>query len=135
MAFMKWEDKYLIQIHIIDKQHQRLFEMIDTFYDLLRARETKRAMSEILQGLATYAEYHFHSEESMMELHHYPRLREHQRTHHKFNETVAEFRARFERGQLLLPLEVADFLKDWLSQHILVTDKEYAPFLLAKGVK
>jgi hemerythrin len=30
---------------------------------------------------------------------------------------------------------VLQFLQDWLSDHILVNDKKYAPFLIGAGVR
>ena len=36
---------------------------------------------------------------------------------------------------MILTLEVMNFLKDWLTGHILGVDKKYAPFFAAKGLK
>jgi hemerythrin len=135
MAYIKWEEKYSVDIQVIDEQHKRLFEMIEKFYDALRQKQREDAMAEILKGLADYSIYHFHSEETVMEQHHYPGYQQHKAEHARFIDTVGEFRNRFEKGHLLIPIEVADFLKTWLSRHILVVDKHYAPFLHEKGVK
>jgi hemerythrin len=37
-------------------------------------------------------------------------------------------------GQLVLSMDVMDFLEKWLIKHIQGTDKGYAPFLNMKGV-
>jgi len=37
-------------------------------------------------------------------------------------------------NKLGITLEVMNFLKDWLSHHILSVDKKYAPFLNEKGI-
>jgi hemerythrin-like metal-binding protein len=135
MAFMKWDEKYSVDIKIIDEQHKRLFELIENFYGALRQKHVKHGMSEILQGLTDYSIYHFHSEETMMTLHNYPGYQQHKSEHERFIHTVEKFRTRFEKGQLLLPIEVADFLKNWLSNHILATDKQFAPFFHRKGIQ
>ena len=135
MAFMKWDEKYSVNIEIIDKQHKRLFELIENFYDALKQKQIKRGMSEILEGLTEYSIYHFQTEEALMEQHRYPNYQQHRAIHAQFIEKVGEFRSRFESGQLLIPIEVANFLKDWLSNHILGTDKQFSPFLREKGVK
>ncbi len=134
MAFMKWDDKYLVNIRVIDEQHQRLFAMINEFHELLRKKEIKRAMSELLQGLVDYSSYHFHSEESLMEQHGFPGLEQHRRAHEQFTKKVAQFQNRYETGQLVIPIEIADFLKDWLVNHVTTTDQQYAPFFKQKGV-
>ncbi|MCP4692450.1 MAG: hypothetical protein GY859_30680 [Desulfobacterales bacterium] len=32
------------------------------------------------------------------------------------------------------PIQITNFLKDWLGKHIMQTDKAYGPFLNTKGV-
>jgi hemerythrin len=32
------------------------------------------------------------------------------------------------------PIQITNFLKDWLNKHILGADQKYAPFLKTKGV-
>ena len=34
----------------------------------------------------------------------------------------------------MVNVEVLDFLKEWLTYHILISDKAFAPFLIEKGV-
>jgi hemerythrin len=48
---------------------------------------------------------------------------------------VTDFRKGFGDGRMSLTLEVMNFLKDWLTGHILGVDKKYAPFFAAKGLK
>lgn len=134
MAFMAWDEKYQVNINIIDEQHKRLFTMIDNFHHSLRQKQTRKAMAEILQGLTEYSVYHFDTEESLMVLHQYPAHQEHHSAHDAFIKKTRDIRTRFEDGELVIPIEVAEFLKDWLSNHILVTDKKLAPYLQRKGV-
>jgi hemerythrin len=48
---------------------------------------------------------------------------------------VAEFKAKFEAGQTALSIEVLNFLKDWVGNHIQGTDKKYGPFFNKNGLK
>lgn len=134
MAFMQWDEHYSVGIKVIDEQHQRLFTMIQDFYDQMRQKHTKEGMAEILKGLTDYSLYHFNSEESLMTRHQYPRYPQHKNEHTKFIQKVEDFRLRFDSGQLVIPIEIADFLKSWLTNHILKTDQQFAPFLREKGV-
>ena len=129
MNFMKWDEQYAVHIRLIDDQHKRLFDMIEQFYSALQQKETQRAMSELLTGLTEYALYHFHAEERMMSLNNFPLYAVHKSAHEKFIMTVQEFKDRFDSGKLLIPVEVAQFLKQWLSNHILMTDKYLGRFL------
>ncbi len=75
MAFMQWDDQYSVRIKVIDDQHQRLFVMIQDFYDQMRQKQTKEGIADILKGLADYSQYHFNSEEALMTRHSIPTIR------------------------------------------------------------
>ncbi|MDM8556627.1 bacteriohemerythrin [Desulfococcaceae bacterium HSG7] len=134
MTFLKWDKQYQLNISLIDKQHKRLFLLIDNFYQALKQKQSKQGMAELLNGLAEYTIYHFNAEEWFMKLYKYPVHQQHKAAHKEFIENVQDFQTRFEQGRLLIPLEVANFLKDWLSNHILTADKQLALFLIQKGV-
>ena len=127
--FIKWDEQYAVHIRLMDDQHKRLFDMIEQFYLALHHRETQRAMSELLSGLTEYSLYHFHGEERMMSLNNSPLYAAHKSAHEKFIITIKEFHERFDSGKLLIPIEVAQFIKQWLSNHILMTDKQLGKFL------
>lgn len=135
MAFMQWDDSYKLDISIIDEQHQRLFELINKFNKAIHEKKTKQATAEILKGLADYTIYHFHSEENLMKLKNDPNYESHRASHQSFVVKVNEFQERVHEGKLLIPIEIANFLRDWLSNHILVTDKKLASFLHQTGLK
>ena len=54
-----------------------------------------------------------------MTLHNYSAFQEHKAAHKEFIEIVENFQTRFGQGRLLPLIEVADSLKDWISNHIL----------------
>jgi hemerythrin len=134
MAFFDWDDKYSVGIISIDQQHKKLFELISHFYEGIRQKETNLAMSEVIEGLIGYAETHFATEENYMKKYRYPLYERHQAKHAKFVEKITEFQARFQSGRLVIPIEIANFLKDWLSNHVLEEDQRYAPFFQDKGL-
>ena len=132
MAFFDWDDQYSVGINSIDQQHKKLFELISHFYERIRQKETKLAISEVLKGLTGYTEIHFSTEENYMKKYRYPLYERHQAKHAKFVEKVTDFQIRFQAGELVIPIEIANFLKDWLSDHVLQEDQRYAPFFREK---
>ena len=134
MAFFDWDENYRVGISSIDDQHKHLFELISNFYETIRQKDTNRAMSEVLQGLVDYAEYHFSTEEEYMQEHHYPLYERHTAQHAEFIEKATDFQARFQSGALVVPIEIANFMKEWLSGHVLGEDQLYAPFFREKGL-
>ncbi len=132
MAFFDWEEKYAVGVKKLDLQHKKLFELVSAFYDRIHAKDTARAMSGVLAGLIAYTATHFSAEELYLHQYGYPLYDQHVAQHAKFVEKVTDFQTRMEQGTLLIPIEVANFLKDWLSGHILVEDQRYASFLKEK---
>ena len=58
----------------------------------------------------------------------------HSYVHKSFITKVAEFQAQHKAGKQLVTVEILDFLKQWLVEHIMGADKKYAAFFNAKGV-
>jgi hemerythrin len=134
MAFLPWDEKYSINVKI-DSQHKKLIDLINGLHDAMKVGKSKDVMSKILQGLIDYTDYHFSTEEKFMTKYSYPEYPQHKSEHERFVEKVLDFQKRFNAGSLTLSMEVLGFLKDWLSNHILVTDKKYGPFFNEKGFK
>jgi len=134
MLFMQWTDSLRIGIEEIDNQHKKLIGMINTFHDHL-PKDNVTAIKELLGSMASYTVYHFNTEETYFEQFNYPQTDTHKKEHEKFIAEVYSVQARLEGGSPLLALELSGFLKKWLIDHIMVSDKKYAPFLVDKGLK
>ena len=92
-------------------------------------------MADILGSLVSYTKAHFSTEEQLLQLHGYPDLAAHKVQHKKFTDQVSDFQRQFSEGTLTLSIDVMNFLKDWLKNHILGTDKKYTSFLHGRGVQ
>jgi hemerythrin-like metal-binding protein len=91
----------------------------------------------VLNELENYAAEHFQTEEILMEKHLYPEYTSHKKEHDDFIEKIRDLKAKFEKQKetYTVPIETWIFLKNWLNQHILGTDKQYVPFFQEKGIK
>ena len=65
----------------------------------------------------------------------YPAATSHKLEHASFVKKVSNFLTGFDDGQLALTVEVMNFLKDWLKNHIQGIDKKYGPFFNERGLK
>ncbi len=135
MAMFEWDDSFAIGVGELDAQHQRLIVAINAFYEGLRGGKPQAALAQLLKFMIDYLNLHFKAEEQFMERHGYPDLAQHRQEHQAFVRETSEMVDRFVTGKMLLSLEVTSFLRNWLTQHILVSDKKLGRFLVAQGEK
>lgn len=129
-----WSEAYCIKISLADTQHKKLVDLINDLHRAMITRTGKERLGKILSELVKYTEAHFKAEEGMLQANQYPGLMNQKAEHQRFTTTILDFQGKFERNELGLTIELMEFLKDWLVKHILSVDKEYVPFLHAKGV-
>lgn len=133
MATFTWNDSYSVNIKILDEQHKKLFAMIDELHNAMSSGKGKEVIGNVLDEMLEYTKTHFTTEEKLLEKYHYPRLSAQQKEHAAFVQKVSEMQQKMKAGSLTLSIEVSQFLKDWLTKHILGSDKEYGQFLVEKG--
>jgi hemerythrin-like metal-binding protein len=80
---------------------------------------------KVLTDLEHYTVTHFAAEEEFMRATEYPHLARHKEAHQVFILRIARERAEILDGGHLT-LDIVEFLRDWLVNHILVADKAYA---------
>ncbi len=87
-----------------------------------------KQVQETIVELRDYTITHFSDEEKLMKEIDFPNYIEHIEAHKYFIETVEDFTNRFENGEMALSLKILEFLKNWLTNHILTADKEISEF-------
>ena len=136
MIFFEWKDTYLTKISELDAQHQKLVSLINNLYaDLVKCENIDQKQSYILGAivdLIDYGCYHFDAEEKLMLEYEYPGYECHKEEHEKFKMQVTQFLKEHNEGTLILSFPILVFLRDWLSSHVLDTDKQYGPYLNEK---
>ena len=131
---LRWSDSLSVGIVSIDDQHKVLIDLINKLFEQLQTGSAKVGVGEALDKLIAYTETHFQYEEKLFARHDYAEQQEHQAIHRKLVDQVLEFQKQFQRGEQDVSLELMEFLKDWLLNHIKKTDRKYSSFLLSKGV-
>ena len=92
------------------------------------------ALDEILTELVLYTKIHFVDEETLMQTYSFPDLENHKAMHQELLLKVSDFCDKFNRGSFGIPLELCDFLQDWLKVHIAQEDKQYGQFIASQTV-
>lgn len=129
-----WSDTYSVKIGVIDMQHKNLANVINELHQAMVGGQGKQQVVKSLSSLIKYTQIHFKTEENFMVSHQYPDYMNHETEHDRLTKTVREFQDKFQRNEVGLTIDVMEFLKNWLSKHILGSDQRYAPFLNAQGV-
>lgn len=135
MAFFTWNDSYSVSVDDFDRQHKKLFDMINGLYDAMKQGKGGETATSLISGLKSYTVTHFKSEEAELKRIGYPELASQKKQHEAFVTKITEFQAKLSDGQTNLSVEMMNFLKDWLTNHIMVADKRYAPYFAKVNVK
>jgi hemerythrin len=133
--YVEWKDEYSVGIDSIDQQHKKLLSLINqlqTAVDYSTGEEFER---EALDELVDYTKTHFTYEEGLLEQNDYPDFVPHKAQHEAMIKEVEKVLAEYEKDHDTAMRNAADYLKDWLINHINGTDKQYSSHLISKGVK
>jgi hemerythrin len=135
MALIEWTDNLSVGIEEIDSQHKRLIGLINELHAAMMERRSKDALGVIIGGLKDYTVTHFSTEEMYFDKFKYQNSLSHKKEHQGFVDKVNEYKTGFEKGKIMLSVEIMDYLKNWLVAHIQKIDTAYAPFFREKGLK
>jgi len=133
MPIMTWNSSLATGIPSIDAQHQQLVQYLNDLFDAMTKQQGKDVTGKVLENLVAYTVKHFAHEEQFFTKTGYPDRVAHIAEHEKLKAQVGEFGQKFAAGQATVNAELMNFLRTWLTTHIMQSDKRYAPHLKAKG--
>ncbi len=134
MALITWSDDFSVGIDSIDDQHKKLVNMINGLNDALEKGEADAMVIKIFGGLAAYTQKHFAYEEELFDQHGYPDTAAHKQEHAALIDQVVELKQKLDAGDFMISSELMDFLKAWLTKHIMGSDKKYSECFISHGV-
>jgi len=125
MALIKWDSSFSVNVEEIDEQHKMLVGMINTFYESIKG-EQRDALGALLDSLIDYTHYHFSTEENYMDRFNYQNTESHKQEHRLFTEKVLDVKRRFDEEQFVITFEITNYLRDWIVNHVMKSDKRYS---------
>lgn len=135
MAWIEWSDVYSVGVTNFNEQHKKLIAIINKLHEYMSSGgKGMEILGKVIDELLDYAAFHFSAEETLMQSSAYPAYTEHKAKHTEFVGKMVTFKEQYQRGKVLLSLEVMKFLRDWLINHICKIDKEYGPFFNQHGI-
>jgi hemerythrin len=134
MAAFAWKPEFSVSVSVIDAQHRKLFTLGQNLQDAMRAGRGREILGRCLKELVEYTKQHFAEEESLLARHNYPDLPRHRLQHSQLIKKIVGFEQEFASGNALISIDLMDFIRDWIANHILQSDMQYADFFNKLGV-
>ncbi|WP_027389186.1 bacteriohemerythrin [Chrysiogenes arsenatis] len=133
--FIVWSDALNSGVNFIDSEHKQLVKIVNKLADAVRAGAGKEVLGKVFNELLGYTADHFKDEETHMHKYQYPEYSAHKAEHEKLVQQALTLKSKFEAGDLLVASDTLDFLKSWLTEHIMGRDIKLGEYLRSKGVK
>jgi hemerythrin-like metal-binding protein len=130
---MEWSRKYTIGIEKIDEQHRQLFEMINELHDSMESKDI-HTPKKILIELMEYTLNHFQTEEKYFKIFQYSDAEPHITQHVEFEAKVKEFLNRYQKDGTFNVSVISDFIKRWIIDHVLISDRKYVKCFTDNGL-
>jgi hemerythrin len=135
MALFEWRDKYAVKIEKFDNAHKKIIDMMNELHEIIKLKKDAGAFEKVLNELYNYTKTHFNDEVILMQHYGYPDLENHKAEHDKFISQLDDVKQKLGNSANLLNVQLLYILKDWLINHIMVTDMKYSGFFIEKEVK
>lgn len=127
---IQWKDSYRIGVNLIDEQHKKLFDLAEEAEDMLKLPNHLDKFDEIVEivnELREYVKYHFEEEEKILFNIQYHKFFKHKVAHNDFISYIYELDLdEIDKHQNEEILKLLRTLNDWLVEHVLVEDREWA---------
>lgn len=122
MELIKWTSTYQGGVPEIDLQHQMLIECINKLHDAMMLGQGMQVIHEILDSLIEYTLFHFETEEKWMLDNNYTNISQHRELHSRLTAQVKSFKKELETNGMSNTVRTNNFLKTWLTDHIIGED-------------
>ena len=127
VEWVKLEAQHIIGIEEIDRQHQKIAEMVNLLNKAITEKEEVDKISTRFDELIRFTHFHFETEHQMMLAAGYPDMVNHDIQHEGLLRIVKQLAIPPYQGRELLILQT---IKDWLLLHVRHADADLGRFLL-----
>lgn len=130
MTFTKWTDDLSIGIPELDEEHKQWLEILNELHDAMSDNSDAEIIQDIIKRMLEYAVMHLTHEEMHMLEHKYHLYESHREKHNRLIHKVELLLDRANKNSnFRLTVETVLLLKNWLTNHIMVTDKKYGEYV------
>ncbi len=134
MGYLKWSDRYSVQIVEIDEQHKKLINLINEMYDAMQDGKGREIIDTVIDEFVDYTVYHFNAEERLLRQHGYPNYDDHKEMHDHIAKKARDLKKNLDKGNKPSNIDVMLLMTNWLNTHILEEDRKYVPHIASKEI-
>jgi hemerythrin len=134
MPLITWSSKYSVGVKNLDEQHQVVVNLLNELHAAMLKGQAQSVAGALLPKIVNHAREHFSTEERLMESTKFSGLAEHRAEHIALLAKAEEYAARHKRGDKTIYLELLNFMRDWLTDHMLNVDKKYTVWMNEHGI-
>lgn len=132
--FFQWDDKqFKFDIQLIDTEHRQIVHLMNNLYDKHVNQASTEDVGSALTQLYNFTVRHFEDEEKYFDSFSFPEADLHKMIHKQMLSKILEHADNFKKTGALNQ-DFFNFLKLWLSSHILGIDAKYVQHAKAKKV-
>ncbi|WP_319471227.1 bacteriohemerythrin [uncultured Pseudodesulfovibrio sp.] len=128
MPHLQWTEDLTVGLPRIDDQHKQLIAIANKLIDAIIDNETDGVLADVFTQLRAYVDSHFKDEESYMEEIGYPELKDHAAEHAILYLRTLTLKQMLEKRNGVTPQDVSLFLTDWISSHMMDSDRKIGNF-------
>jgi len=128
-VLLEWKDAYSVRNPVLDGQHKVLVMLLNSLHEAVLEGKGRGVAAGILSELVDHTRLHFSTEERIMREKGYPDFDSHKAEHDMLMAEVVRFQQDYGDGTARLTIKLVQFLKDWLSEHLVETDQKYIPYV------
>jgi hemerythrin len=129
---LTWNERYRVGHDLIDRQHQRVFELVNDLERLIAIRAERTDLLDTIHALIDHALSHFSDEEALMQQIDFEGLTRHRWLHSEFAGKIADMALKWGEGQEVTAEQLRDILTEWLLDHILTEDMQIGAAVQSK---
>ncbi|MBF0127613.1 MAG: hemerythrin family protein [Magnetococcales bacterium] len=132
MDTLQWSESLSVGFQEVDDDHKKLVVMLNTLITAIQEKNSRSIIGKVLHELISYTSWHFRHEERLMQTYRFKGFLAHKGEHAELINQAGELQRKFTHEGVDLTQDVLEFLKTWLTNHILKTDREMGLFLSGK---
>lgn len=128
MGLMDWSDQLDIGVDSMNQEHKQILAYMNRLYDLDQAKAGAGEIIKAVKDLGQYTVKHFADEEQYMASIGFPDLDKHKFIHKDLLTKFTDHQRKIEASGGQIDEMFFEFLKFWLTAHIMGIDAKYAGY-------